>query len=332
LGNQIGRLWPYDIRRDAVTQKNFRYLMKVAALREAFWEYLNLGQMLRPPHLTVVPNVTTSEFKKLNKLCTLPSVLASTWRNPAGEVAFVITNLSEDDQSFTLSADLTDYGLSLDHEMVQRFPGGKDLAVSRSGSQISLQMTMPAHEAILVGLVKPGEAPEVIPYDPPALPPLMKYPPPQDPRKPIEDFSLRQGFDGWSVNNDRVFSIKTRPDARRFVALHGTTGGAGYVVARATVPVEFVPGRIYKFGARVTARNIAPEHRAAVSIRLVDENHRTVTYRDIKIVGTLDDKALSSGFRRNDERVAYMQYCIRAASLPNNAVIEVSDIYIKAVE
>jgi hypothetical protein len=56
LGNQIGRLWPYDIRRDAVTQKNFRYLMKVAALREAFWEYLNLGQMLRPPCLTAIPN------------------------------------------------------------------------------------------------------------------------------------------------------------------------------------------------------------------------------------------------------------------------------------
>jgi hypothetical protein len=216
--------------------------------------------------------------------------------------------------------------------MVQRFPGAKELAFSRSGSQISLQMTMPAHEAILVELVKPGETPEVIAYDPPELPPLMKYPPPQDPRKPIEDFSLRQGFDGWSVNNDRVFNIKTRPDGRRYVALHGVTGETGYVVARATVPAEFIPGRIYKFGARVTARNITPEHRAAVSIRLVDQNHRTVTYRDIKIAGTLDDKALSAGFRRNDERVAYMQYCIRAASLPNDAVIEVSDMYIEQVE
>jgi hypothetical protein len=67
-------------------------------------------------------------------------------------------------------------------------------------------------------------------------------------------------------------------------------------------------------------------------MRLVDQNHRTVTYRDIKIAGTLDDKALSAGFRRNDERVAYMQYCIRAASLPNDAVIEVSDMYIEQVE
>lgn len=125
----------------------------------------------------------------------------------------MITNISEDHQSFTLAADLTDYGLSPDREMVQRFPGGEDLTVSRSESKISLQMTMPAHEAILVELVKPGETPEVIPYDPPDLPPLLKYPPPQDPRKPIEDFSLRQGFYGWSVNYDRVFSVKPNFDS-----------------------------------------------------------------------------------------------------------------------
>jgi hypothetical protein len=288
--------------------------------------------MLRPPCLTAIPNVTTSEFKKLNNLCTLPTVLASTWRNPRGRVALVLTNISEDDQSFTLSVDLGDYGLSPDYQMVQRFPRAKELAVSRSGSHISLQMTMPAHEAILVELVKPGETPRVIRYDPPQLPPLIKYPPPQDPRKAIEDFSLTRGFDGWSVNNDRVFSITTRPDGRRYVALHGVTGETDYVVARATVPVEFIPGQTYKFGARVTAHNITPQHRAAVSIRLVDQNHRTVTYRDIKIVGKLDDTTLSATFRRNDERVAYMQYCIRATNLPDDDVIEVSDMYIEAVE
>jgi hypothetical protein len=82
----------------------------------------------------------------------------------------------------------------------------------------------------------------------------------------------------------------------------------------------------------LTARNITPEHRASISIRLVDENHRTVTYQDIKIARTIDGEAVSTGFRRNDARVAYMQYCIRAVNLPNDAVIEVSDMYIEAVE
>ena len=332
LGNQIGRLWPYDIRRDAVTQKNFRYLMKAVALREAASDFLNLGQMLRPPRLTEVPQLTTAEFKKLNHLCTLPSVLASTWRDPAGRVAFVITNISEDDQSFTLSADLADYGLPSDHEMLQRFPGNKDLAVSRNGSRSSLQMTMPALEAILVELVKPGERPEVIRYDPLPLPALLKYPPHQDPRKPIEDFSLRRGFDGWSVNNDRVFSIKTSADGRRYIALHGQVGETGYVVARATVPVKFIPGQTYKFGARVTARHITPQHRAAVSVRLVNDRDRTVTYRDIKITRTLDNEMLPASFRRKDEHVKYMQYCIRAMNLPKDAVIEVSDMYLAAIE
>jgi hypothetical protein len=84
-------------------------------------------------------------------------VLASTWRNPEGQVALVLTNISEDDRSFTLSVDPAEYGLSPDHEMVQRFPGSQVLAVSRSGSHISLQMTMPAHEAIFVELVRRGE-------------------------------------------------------------------------------------------------------------------------------------------------------------------------------
>jgi hypothetical protein len=191
---------------------------------------------------------------------------------------------------------------------------------------------MPAHEAILVELVKPGETPEAIRYDSVPLPALLKYPPPQDPRKPIEDFSLRQGFNGWSVNNDRVFSIKASADGRRAIALHGKAGETGYVVARATVPAEFIPGQIYEFGARVTARNITPEHRAAVSIRLVDENHRTVTYRDIEIVGTLSGEALSARFRRNDMCVAYMQYCIRATNMPGDALIEICDMYIEAVK
>ena len=332
LGNQIGRLWPCDIRRDAVTQKNFRYLMKAVALREAFPDYLNLGQMLRPPRLTEAPPVTTTEFKKLNNLCTLPSVIASTWRDPAGRVAFVITNTSEDDQSFTLSADLADYGLPPNREMFQRFPHGEDLVVSRNGSQTSLQMTMPAHEAIVVELVEPGETPEVIRYDPVPLPALLKYPPPQDPRKPIEDFSLKQGFGGWSVNNDRVFSIKTSANGRRYIALHGKAGETGYVVARATVPAEFIPRQTYEFGARVTARNITPQHRAAISIRLANDNDQTVTYRDIKITRALDKESLSAVFRRQDEHVEYMQYCIRATNLPKNAMIEVSEMYLVAIE
>ena len=153
LGTQIGRLWPANFA-DPTVQRNLAYLMKACALRDRYHRYLTLGSMLRPPCMSSVPDVTTAEFRRINNLCTLPAIVAATWRAPDGSVAIVLSNISREAVDFTFSFEPEAYAVSPDVEIVQTFPITRKLARREDGQgRIACSMTMDGLDAVVLELL-----------------------------------------------------------------------------------------------------------------------------------------------------------------------------------
>lgn len=150
LGTQIGRLWPANFE-DPLIQANLDYLIRACELRNRYHNYLSLGQMLRPPTMSEVPDVTTAEFTRINNLCTLPAIVAASWRDPSGNVAVVLTNISREPVTFTFGFDPSDYGCNTDAELVRTYPVSETLSVfsAEDGNQ-NCTMTLAGLAAVVV--------------------------------------------------------------------------------------------------------------------------------------------------------------------------------------
>ena len=152
LGTQIGRLWPANFEDPAI-QENLGYLVRACELRSRYHNYLTLGQMLRPPLMSLVPDVTTAEFRRINNLCTLPAIVAASWRDPDGKVAVVLTNISKAPVEFTFGFDPTEYGFEPGGTLVQTFPDEARLsAVRGTGGNVMCSMTLDGLAAVVVEL------------------------------------------------------------------------------------------------------------------------------------------------------------------------------------
>jgi hypothetical protein len=89
--------------------------------------------MLRPPYISETPLVTTAEFTRINNLCSLPSVVGSTWRAPDGSIAVVLTNISLEKADFTFGLDFAELGLNPNKSsLVQVHPYKKLLKLKNS--------------------------------------------------------------------------------------------------------------------------------------------------------------------------------------------------------
>ena len=79
--------------------------------QEAGAQFLATGQMLRPPYVIgEIPNLTTHEFRRMDKTVTLPAVMAATWRAPDGSVGLIAANATAEPLSVTLQLDPADLG------------------------------------------------------------------------------------------------------------------------------------------------------------------------------------------------------------------------------
>jgi hypothetical protein len=132
LGNQIGRLRSYIVDTE-IENRNLEYLKKACEVKNQFSRYLNIGRMLRPPYVSETPLVTTAEFKRINFICSLPSVVGSTWRSPDGNIAVVLTNMSLEKVGFTFGLDFSELGLdSNNSSLVQVYPLKKELKLKNT--------------------------------------------------------------------------------------------------------------------------------------------------------------------------------------------------------
>jgi hypothetical protein len=114
-GMAFGRIWPTGNPVNLLTAEGNEakraYLQKCVDLRQAARDYLEFGYLQRPVQmLTEIPEVPILDPKK--RPSSIDAVLDSAWINEEGSLAFVFTNVSEEEQSFEWRADLTRYEIA----------------------------------------------------------------------------------------------------------------------------------------------------------------------------------------------------------------------------
>ncbi len=104
IGVQIGRLWTGLNLDDPVTRKYADYLARATQVKTQLPQYINYGQMLRPPTpQNPVPLVYTQEFSRMNHVSSLPALLSSVWKAEDGSCLLLVTNVSGAPQQNTLT-------------------------------------------------------------------------------------------------------------------------------------------------------------------------------------------------------------------------------------
>lgn len=136
-GSQLARLWPANFKDDEV-QKNLSYAAEGTRLRNGpGYKFLCIGKMLRPPFVSTTPEVVTGQFSRINHICKLPAVLAASWEAPDGDVAVVLTNISEESVEFELEVTPSEYGFKGEIHYEKIFPDEKYLG---TGPKLPLRM------------------------------------------------------------------------------------------------------------------------------------------------------------------------------------------------
>lgn len=108
FGEQIGWLDP-GVYKD---EKIGPYLRRLAKIRWQLRDYFR-GRMVRPPIVAgAVDDVTGDWAWGGSRIVTLKAVQAGAFQSETGEVALVITNLSDKPQKFELRVPLVEYGLA----------------------------------------------------------------------------------------------------------------------------------------------------------------------------------------------------------------------------
>lgn len=151
-GNQLGRVWlasQKQIDGSPVMQRNLAFLAQAAELRHRHPEFLCLGELLRPPLLSAVPEVATTQFRRVDGRLSLPAVLAGTFRAADGRIAVVLTNIGEAVCEFDLGLDFGDLGIRAGSlRLVRVFPEAQEVGpLQREGT---LALRLAAREVALI--------------------------------------------------------------------------------------------------------------------------------------------------------------------------------------
>ncbi len=152
IGNQLGRLWPTQLGRNKQIDKNFSYLVNISDVRSRYYQYLNLGRMLRPVRISQVPTVTTGEFRRINHICKLPAILSGTWADPQGKVGIILTNIDKKPVVFSIKFNSAEYGLKGDAVLTQVYPEKKILAAKKAGKDLEVKLNLKSREIIFIEL------------------------------------------------------------------------------------------------------------------------------------------------------------------------------------
>jgi hypothetical protein len=160
MGNQIGRifLWKMHTMKNPVVIKHLGYLNKASEVRERWRDYFCTGQMLCPPYIKgKIPNLTTRQHWSRNSI-TLPAILASTWKDDSGNIAMLITNISEKPITFEFSVDIADLDLQSNSiKFRQVYPLRKDFGFAR-GKSVGKKITLPGLSIVVWELYETGSA------------------------------------------------------------------------------------------------------------------------------------------------------------------------------
>jgi hypothetical protein len=154
-GMAFGRIWPTGNPVNLITspgnEAKRAYLQECVDLRQAARDYLEFGYLQRPVQmLTEIPKVPILDPKK--RPSSIDAVLDSAWINEEGSLAFVFTNVSEEEQSFEWRADLTRYEIAPAevYRIHRIMPDGERQSVAEiERPQIQREETLAAHEIVI---------------------------------------------------------------------------------------------------------------------------------------------------------------------------------------
>lgn len=122
FGEQLGWLDPNVWKEDGIGP----YMRRLAKIRWNLRQYFR-GRVLRPPTvLGAVDEVTGDWAWGGTRIVTLKAVQAGALMAETGEVAVVVTNLSDKPQKFELRIPLADYGLADNTSFVRYGEGGEE--------------------------------------------------------------------------------------------------------------------------------------------------------------------------------------------------------------
>jgi hypothetical protein len=114
-GMAFGRIWPTGNALNMIdspgNEAKRAYLQECVDLRQAARDYIEFGYLQRPVQMvTPIPDVPILDPK--GRPSSMKAVLDSAWINSEGSLAFVFTNISEEERQFQWSADLTRYEIA----------------------------------------------------------------------------------------------------------------------------------------------------------------------------------------------------------------------------
>ena len=159
-GGQLGRytISDHGINWDDPQHADLlAFFQKLIATKRAAREFLNLGEMLRPPALvTEVPTLTQQVWYQKQTVA-LPAVLASAWKSPDGEVGLVFVNCHTETVDFEYRVDTVEYGfpskIALKRSILT--PDGRQRDSTFASGVITRAEILPPEEVRVVVLADP---------------------------------------------------------------------------------------------------------------------------------------------------------------------------------
>jgi hypothetical protein len=145
---------------DTVLQDKYRleaeYLQALARCRSRAHKFLSEGEMLAPPQLQGVKEVTVEGMPPWGPRTpyhlVIPAVLSSAWRAADGSIGIALTNLSDQNQSAKMDIPLASLGLyaNAKYNLTRIGPEGAKPAGKFAGPRFRLTQPMPPRSALIL--------------------------------------------------------------------------------------------------------------------------------------------------------------------------------------
>jgi len=157
-GMQFARIWPTDNEDNWLSSPRLaeqaEYFRTLVDLRRAARKFVELGWLQRPvKYAETMPQMMISAaMGSKTREFEVPCVLDSAWASHDGELAFVLTNTSAAERSFSWSADLATYEIADadGYSLSQIKPDGSVEEIGAiEGKVLARTETMPAHSTVV---------------------------------------------------------------------------------------------------------------------------------------------------------------------------------------
>ncbi|EKD52169.1 MAG: hypothetical protein ACD_62C00090G0010 [uncultured bacterium] len=156
FGEQLGWMQP-DLNYSSTVSEAKDYIRQAAQVRYAIRDYINSGEMLRPPHIEgVIPELTSDwYFQNKEQMVTTSVLQRGAWRNNNGNLVLLLANISEDPLVFDLRFETKNYGFSSGDKFILNYRDETGVyAQDEKSGDFVLPLTLEAQKIIAIEVSK----------------------------------------------------------------------------------------------------------------------------------------------------------------------------------